>query len=295
MGLISRAIRSTGRGNGRGRGDAVRPNVPAAQNRRIVAGEKPPSKKLARLATVLGWLGLSGMAMALLVGTTVGLLYGYRYLTNSSYFSVKTLEVVGNFRLTSREVLDMAGLHAGMNALSISIDDIERAVVQNPWVKSVAVKRQLPDGVTIRVVEKEPRFWVRREGSLYYADALGRPIIAVSPGRFASFPTLEIEPGAEEMTVRLPELLGSLAKAKLPVNSAAISLVRLSHGKGVEVFLENSSLVLSIGHEEWRENLARLAATLADLGRRKELASVREVRVHGSRVWVIKKSRVITG
>ena len=294
MGLMSRSLRPTGRALPRSR-DKVRPNVPGNKNRRDTVDGKRFSLPFKMVMNVFAWLGMGGMAIGLLVGTTVGLLYGYRYLTNAQYFSLKTLEVVGNFRLTSREVLDIAGLQPGMNALTISIDEVERNLSHNAWIRTVAVKRTLPDALTILVTEKEPRFWVRNEGALYYADALGRPIVAVSPGRFASFPTLEIEPGAEDMTARLPELLGSLAKARLPVNSAAISLVRLSYGKGVEVFLENNGLVFSIGHEDWRDNLQRLAVTLADLARRDELRAVWEVRVYGSRVWVIKKSRVTVG
>ncbi len=75
--------------------------------------------------------------------------------------------------------------------------------------------------------------------------------------------------------------------------AAALSEVRLSPGRGVEVFLEDSRLTLSIGQEEWTENLRRLAATLADLARRGEMRDVREVRVHGAKVWVIKKEPVV--
>lgn len=294
MGLMSRSLRPTGRALPRNR-EKPRPNVPVNKNRKQEGPKWRFSMSFGGVKPVLTWLGVGAGACVVMVGLTIGLLYGYRYLTNSPYFAVKNLEVMGNFRLTSREVLDTAGLHDGMNALLVSIDEVERNVRQNPWVKTVAVKRVLPDGFSIRITEREPRFWIRVNGSMYYADSLGKPIAAVSLGKFASFPALEIEPGAESLTARLPELLGSLAKVKLPLNSAALSLVRLSHGKGVEVFLENSSLVLSIGHEEWRDNLQRLAATLADLARRGELKSVREVRVHGPNVWVTKRGRVITG
>jgi cell division protein FtsQ len=229
----------------------------------------------------------------MVLGTiSIGLLYGYRYLTNSAYFSVKSLDVAGNFRLTFKEVLDNAGLYEGQNSLLVSIDTVERKIAENPWVEKVSVKRALPDGFQIRIREKEPKFWVRHKGALYYADAVGVPIVAVSLGKFASFPSLEVETGAEDLTMRLPEILASLAslaKSKLAVDVTAISQVRLSLGRGVEVFLENSRLVLSIGQEEWADNLSRLAATLADLARRGEMQDIREVRAHGAGVWVIKK------
>ena len=292
MGLISRSMRGGAKNSPRPR-DTQRGASGGNKNRRNAVRQPRKPISFKGVTTVLGWVGTTCLCLAVLGSISIGLLYGYRYLTNSSYFSVKSLDVAGNFRLTSREVLDNAGLYEGQNALLVSIDTVERKIADNPWIEKVSVKRVLPDGFHIRIQEKEPKFWVRHKGALYYADAVGVPIIAVSPGKFASFPILEVETGAEDLTAKLPELLASLAKSKLAVDVAAISQVRLSPGRGMEVVLENSRMVLSIGQEEWNENLGRLAATLADLTRRGEMKDIREVRAHGARVWVIKKHPVV--
>ncbi|MDL2209206.1 FtsQ-type POTRA domain-containing protein [Desulfovibrio sp. OttesenSCG-928-O18] len=292
MALISRSARGAVRNASRSR-ETVRIGASANRNRRQKPKGKSFSLSFKDVGPVFGWLGTVCLGLAVVGFLSIGLLYGYRYLTNSSYFAVKTLEVVGNFRLTSREVLDNADVDKGMNALLVSIDAVERKLAGNPWVEAVSVKRTLPDGITIRLKEKTPHFWVRHNGVFYYADATGVPIVAVTPDSFASFPVLEVEGGAEDMTAKLPELLASLAKARLTVDVAAVSRVRLSPGRGVEVFLENNRLVLSIGQEEWTANLGRLAATLADVAKRGEMKDIREVRVHGAGVWVIKKGPVV--
>jgi cell division protein FtsQ len=228
------------------------------------------------------------MAAVLLGGVSVGLLYGYRYLTISPYFALKTIEIEGNFRLSSREVLDTAGLSIGMNSLLPSLNRLEKQLAANPWVRSVSARRELPDRFIIRLTEKEPRFWVRREGALYYADVYGAVIAPVSSGKFTSFPTLEVEKGAEFMTRQLPDLIRNLAEARLAVDMSSVSLVRLSLGRGVEVVLESNNLTLSIGQEDWSANLERLTATLTDLSRRGELKQVREVMAHDAGVLVVK-------
>ena len=291
MGLISRSARGAARTSSRSR-ETKKPAAPVNRNRRNTGEKRDFSVSFKWVGKFFSWAGAVGLGLALVGFLSVGLLYGYRYLTNSAYFAVKSLEIAGNIRLSSREVLDMAGLDNGMNALLVSIDEVERKIAANPWVSAVSVKRSLPDGFTIRITEREPRFWVRQGGTLYYADARGEVIIPVSAGKFASFPALEVEPGAEDMTARLPELLTSLAASRLAVDVAELSRVRLSPGRGVEVFLESGGVALSIGQEDWSENLVRLAATLADLARRGEMKGVREVRVHGSRVWVIKNRPV---
>ena len=292
MGLMSRSARGATRPLPRTR-ETRTTGAPVNRNR-----WNEPKKIRAPLSfkwvgRVVAWLGTLGLCLAVVGFISVGLLYGYRFLTNSSYFALKSLEISGNLRLTSREVLDIAGLYNGMNSLLISIDGVERKLVSSPWIKDVSVRRVLPDGIAICLEEREPRFWMRHSDALFYADAQGELIVPVSVGRFAPFPTLEVEAGAEDLMVRLPELLASLASSRMAVDLASLSRVRLSPGRGVEVFLESDRLILSIGQDEWSENLVRLAATLADLIRRGELASVREVRAHGARVWVIKKSPVV--
>ncbi|GHV52215.1 hypothetical protein FACS1894206_00590 [Deltaproteobacteria bacterium] len=183
----------------------------------------------------------------------------------------------------------MVGLYPGMNALLVSLDTVERKLGENDWIEKVSVKRIFPDGFAIRIKEKEPRFWLRRDGILYYADAVGHLITEVSPGRFASLPTLEIEPGAEDMANRLPELMASLAKVRFAIGAAGISRVRISPARSVEIFLAKTRVALFIGEESWSENLLRLAVVLEDMARRGEIKDVEEVRVHGSGVWVRKR------
>lgn len=293
MGLIFRSKRGAKK-NTRAR-EPRKTSAPSNRNRRQRPQKRKISFSFAWLGGALRWTSACALALGVAGLISFCLLYGFRYVTNSNYFAVKTLEVTGNFRLTSREVLELAGLHEGMNSLLVSIDAVERALRKNPWIKTVSVKRALPGGFVVGITEREPRFWVRRKGVLHYADAVGEPIVKVSPGKFASLPTLEVEPGAEDLTTRLPELLTGLAKTRLAVNVAAVTRVKLSPGRGVEVSFEKDRLVLSIGREEWRDNLNRLTATLADVTRRGELKDVREVRAHGAGVWVVKNKPVAAG
>ncbi len=290
MGLISRSFSRSGRAGKRPQ------SVPKAKpsgnryNRSRTKWRLPRfSPRLPRLQSAFAGIGYGILGLALVGGITLGLLYGYRFLTRSPYFAVKSIVIKGNFRLTSREILELIALAPGDNSLALSISSMEKKLAANPWVRKVSVQRTLPDGIAITIEEEEPRFWVRREGKLYYADIYGNIIAAVVPGRFASYPTLEVAPGAESLVSALPELVRALFSAKLPVDTSSISMVRLSHGKGAEIFLDGSRMVFSLGQEDLTANLTRLALTLEDLQRRRELTSVREVRAHGPHVWVIKE------
>ncbi len=214
--------------------------------------------------------------------------YCYKYITTAAYFSLKTLEIQGNCRLSSKEILETAGLRNGGNVLALSLEKVEGAVARSPWVKDVSVKRVLPGKLLIGIHEKDPAFWMLHAGVLHYADAWGKIIAPVKPGKLASLPTLEVEAGAEEATAALPDLVKSLQAFELP-NMGAVSWVRLSAARGVEVYMEGSQLKLTIGLEDWQPNLSRLGKTLADLGRRGELVGIREIKAQGANVWVEKK------
>lgn len=289
---------------------AVTRERPTRSGRRLVlnrAGNAAPGRNSRREAKAprrklpIPWQGIrqcfatGGVitVLALFIGAlSFGLVYTYRSLVSGEYFALKTLEVQGNSRLSSKQILEIAELTQGANTLALSIDAVEQALSLNPWVEKVSVTRVLPGGLIIRIREKTPAFWVLHQGALHYADAFGRIIAPVIPGKFASLPTLEVEPGAEEATAALPDLVKSLGDSQLPLNLASVSLVRLSAARGVEVYVEETRLKISIGLEEWLANLQRLCRTLDDLIRRGELRDIREIRAQGLQVWVEKRTPV---
>jgi cell division protein FtsQ len=203
---------------------------------------------------------------------------------------LKNIEIQGVSRLTSKEVLDITGLTAGGNSLALSIDALEGALLRNPWVRSASVKRVLPDTLIVAVQEKDPAFWKLEGGVLMYTDAMGRSIAPVQPGKFTSLPTLEVEAGAEESARALPDLVRSLRGTRAPLDMGSVSWVRLSAARGVEVFVEDTRLHITIGLEDWLNNLRRLGRTIGDLRTRGELPLVRAIKAEGSSVWVEKKT-----
>lgn len=267
--------------------------VPGKNSRREV--KKP------RREVTIPWRGIrsffsTGAIISIILffiaGVSLGLVYTYKSMISGEYFALKTLEIQGNSRLTSKEILETADLNHGANTLALSIDAVESALSNNPWVEEVSVKRVLPGTLIITIREKTPAFWILHQNALHYTDAWGRVIAPVIPGKLASLPTLEVEPGAEEATAALPDLVRSLTDSHLPLNMAGISLVRLSAARGVEVYVEDSKLRISIGLEEWLSNLQRLDKVLADLIRRGELKEVREIKAQGVNVWVERRTPV---
>jgi cell division protein FtsQ len=232
---------------------------------------------------------LGAVGAGLLVGLALGSLHLYRYAVSSPFFAVKDVDVSGNVRLRREGVLELTGVRVGDNSLAVSIAGMERAVSRNPWVEEVAVKRILPDRFAVRLRERKPWFWIRNEGSLYYADEFGKPIAPVEHADFVSLPTLEVAIGAENLLPKLRDYVTDLRGSALSADYGAVSWIRLSPGKGVEVYLENRDMRLSVSPEDWSGNLSRLGTVLNDLARRDELSRTAEIRAADGSVWVIGK------
>jgi len=243
-----------------------------------------------RLAGTSVTVLLAAVGAGLLVGLALGSLHLYRYATSSPFFATKTVNITGNVRLQRDAVLNLTGVQLGDNCLAVSIAGLEKSISKSPWIEEVSVKRVLPDRFDIRLRERIPWFWVRHEDILYYADELGRPIAPVESASFISLPALEVQAGAEELLPNMKMYVAGLKGNAIPVDYAAVSWIRLSPGKGVELYVENRDIYLSVAPDDWNANLNRLGVVLGDLARRNELPLVREVHAANGSVWVIRKS-----
>lgn len=239
-------------------------------------------KSLAAIALATGILVLC------VAGVGAASLWLYGKAVSSDFFTTRHIDVAGNTRLTRDMVLQLGGISEGDNSLAISIADVERNLRDTPWVEEVSVKRLLPDRFIIKIKERMPSFWVRKDGTLYYANERGEIIAPVESRNFLSLPTLKIEPGGEEAIPCLTRLLRDIRSGVLPLEAGSVAQVTLSPSNGVEIYLEDRNMRLSISVDDWEGNLKRLGLALADLARRHELGTARVMRAVDGNVWVLR-------
>lgn len=258
---------------------------------RSLAAKSSKAARFVSWKTLLAFiLAAAGLALSLIAVGAVSV-WLYEKAVTSDFFITKHIDVAGNVRLSRDMVLQYGGLFEGDNSLAVSISDVERNLRNTPWVEEVSVKRLLPDRFVIKIKERMPSFWIRKDGALYYANEKGEAIAPVESGNFLSLPTLEILPGAEDAVPYLRNLLKDIKSGSLPLEAGAIASVRVSPSQGVEIFLEDREMRLSIAPGDWNENLRRLGMALSDLAKRRELGSVREARAVDGKVWIIKNRR----
>ncbi|EKO37828.1 MAG: cell division septal protein [Solidesulfovibrio magneticus str. Maddingley MBC34] len=226
---------------------------------------------------------------AIVLAVSVALLAGYRWLTTVNYFALQQADIAGCSRLSEEHLRQVAGLTPGVNVLSLSMDRMRAELSREPWVDSVSVKRVLPGTIHIEVREKAPSYLVQYQGTLYYADEVGRIIDKVEPGQFVSLPQIEVEAGMEKHLPILADLRRAVAEHQVPFDFGQIAWLRLSWGRGLEIRLMEPGIVLCLGSQNWRRNLSRMNMVWMDLRRRGELDKVGLITAEGDKVWVEKR------
>lgn len=234
-------------------------------------------------------LFLAGVMVLGLLGT--GLIYGYRLITTTPALGLTEISVSGNQRLAYGQVLEMAGLRLGQNSLGVNVTRVEAAISQNPWVEFVTVRRELPDKLFITMVERQPSFWVRQDGSLYFADGEGKIITQLSPGDSASLPLLEVAPELGDRREVVAAMVARMNRQELPFALGQMAWVKFSESGQVEMYLDALHLRVRAELTDWETHFSRIEKVWHDLRLRGETAQVAAIEASGEKIWVEKRQK----
>jgi len=117
--------------------------------------------RLARPARALGFLLLISGLCYLAVTQLRHLFFA------TSYFEIKTLEVVGNINLNRENLLKTAGLAPGINLFKLDREAIKRSILTEPLVKDVKVDLDGLYNLKITISERKP-FIYAKVGTAFY-------------------------------------------------------------------------------------------------------------------------------
>ena len=130
--------------------------------------ERDPSESLgSRLRTVVGYAPLV-LKIVLLVATGVVVFLGYRAAASASFFQVRTVETRGTKRASTEAIEKVVRHDVGEPGVwQADLIELSGHLERLPWVRTAVVTRVLPDGIRVRIVEREPRLVVRTSGGRF--------------------------------------------------------------------------------------------------------------------------------
>ena len=187
--------------------------IPAA-----VGPREAPRGLAARLLSALKL----GAGLAVVIGAAVAVAVGvHRYALTTPRFSLKQVELIGSKRLTNARVEQLAGLEKGKNLFALDADAAERKILEDPWVASVRITRQLPTTLKVELTERDAAAVAAVGDRLYLVTSQGEPFKLVEADDPVDLPVL---------TGIVPEMLARDRARALERFKAALELVK-DYGK----------------------------------------------------------------
>ena len=133
---------------------------------RSAVGQRPTKRGAnesigARLRSLLTYVPLA-LRIGVIAIIALIALVGYRAAASASFFQVRTIETRGASRasvddiknVVRRDVSETGVWRADLEQLSSHLERL-------PWVRTAVVTRVLPDGIRVRITEREPKAVVR--------------------------------------------------------------------------------------------------------------------------------------
>ena len=115
----------------------------------------------ARFKSVLGYVPL---ALRIGVFAIIGLIafVGYRAAASASFFQVRTVETRGLSRASADEIKNVVRRDVSETGVwRADLPELSKHLERLPWVRTAVVTRVLPDGIRVRITEREPKAVVR--------------------------------------------------------------------------------------------------------------------------------------
>lgn len=227
------------------------------------AGPKPGRRTAEGRAAAL-WLGLLRVCGALGVAALLGVGgYGVSYfLLHSPHFALKVVQFSPTRHVTTDSLRKRAAIPATTNLFQLDLAAVKKNLSTEPWLRSITLRRELPQTLRIELSEHEPVALVCLD-SLYLVNADGEVFKRAAPGEYAHLPVITgfgraaylMEPELARSQIRTALL--ALSRYQQNPRRPPIGEAHVDHFIGVTLYTE-SGTALRLGHGGESELDARL-------------------------------------
>lgn len=173
-----------------------------------------------------------------------------------SAFRINKLIFTGNAHLGDEELRKLAGLEGGGNMFLISGREIFEKMSGSPWIRSVSIRKELPDRLHILIREAEPFALLDMKGRLFIVDEKGRMLEELKDSLIPFLPVISGNPfGKKEVFSEAINLAGAIKEVGLLAKKDHIEIIAY---KPQEMAVNLDGIVVKVGTGEYREKLVRL-------------------------------------
>lgn len=174
----------------------------------------------------------------------------------SPLFNIKKITVVGNDKITTNEIISLSQINIEENTYKTNMKKAKSKILENPYIKSVEIKRKLPSNVEILVEERKTTFMIEYGNSYVYINNQGY-ILEVSSEKLevpilqgAETITEDFIPGNRLCTEDLEKMSTVIKIMEVATNneiSSLITRIDIQNSQNYKILFETEQKVAYIG------------------------------------------------
>lgn len=187
---------------------------------------------------------------------------------NSGVFTLKKVLIYGNRHLDNVEVVKLMGIHERQNLATLSLEEVYDNLHSSPWIRSVSMRKELPDTLVVRLQESRPVALLQSHNGMFIVDSEGLLLERVSevPVYFLPVIVHGSADGSPEYreAVKLADVINSMSQAR------DVELVEIAgiDGGGGNLIVRLDGMDIKVGQGKYREKLSRFFDLSGEIGRR---------------------------
>ncbi len=184
----------------------------------------------------------------------------------NSVLPVKHIVFIGNRHLTDDELRALAGVRANQSLLAISNKTVSQKLLKSPWIRSVSVRKELPDTLLLVMEEAVPFALLDMNSHLFLLDDKGKLLEELKGGSIPFLPVITGDPFRESEgfleAIKLAKLMSSKGF------SSERDQIEIFAGKPHELTATIDGTIVKMGSGKYEEKLERLIAIEDELKNR---------------------------
>ena len=209
---------------------------------------KPAYRRGEKLAIYLK----RGTLVLLVVVVIAALVLGAKLLARQ--FNVKEIIVSGNYHLDKDDIVKSMNIKKGKPLLDIRSTDINERLRENPWIKRVALKKQFPGTLLIKVEEAAPTALLSIKKKLYIIDDDGNILERIKGESIPFLPVIkDIGPKNKKDMNEALKLIASLSERNILSSRESVEIGIESYG----LFVNMDGEFIKVGYGDYSEKFDR--------------------------------------
>lgn len=191
---------------------------------------------------------------------------------SSSIFELKQIDVDGNSKITKSNIIKIGDIETGKNIFKYNLNDVEKKLLVNPYIKYVKVSRKFPDKLVITIKENS-EYAIIKEGASYIY--IGENGLVLSEQKDINNKNIPLVSGIEIKNKKLNtkikinsdksnDIILAIDTLKKNNMSRKVESIKINKNKMYMKTDDNTNIVLKLD-EDIEYNINRLKAILVDL------------------------------